>query len=895
MSKLILYPQEIKQLDPEILGGKGVNLVHLFQKGFKIPPFFLISTTAYERFVTSSGAVKFIEELKAGWTKKGVSGCIITIQKVVSLFEKAPFEKTMEHEINEELQLFFESTSKKNSLAVRSSATVEDLSNYSFAGIFETTFGGCQTLFERIKKCWTSIWKESALFYFEKIGMKPWEVRMGVIVQEAIPAGSSGVLFTTFQTSEMGDVLRIEANWGLGTTLVSAKSSPDVYLLSKENSKALQKVLGNKERFATIKDGNELTEILTPDSQRHKFVLKDKHLKSLAQISKQVESLFGQPQDVEWAFWQKEFYLVQSRPITKSRIQVQPKVKRFWTSFFFLERFPQPVSPLGWTVLEGPVIYRALQEPLRLLARRDLANEKLTRLFYGRPYTDLNVFRFLYGFIPLKFLSPDKQELIALSGGKPPSLFERLYLYIPFLIRVIAYDSNWVFIFHVNNWKNFTYWYWAKIKKLTGLSLSSLGKELIFDKLLEAQNLTDKFLKLHRWSITYADVFFQLLNLLCRIWFKRYKDIHAVSLLSGVEGNLTVEMNLELWELSRLCAQNTALNEFFLKEKPKSLEKIESCPSSTSFLKAYQKFLEKFGHRSNSLDIYYSTWSEDSTYILEVLRKFLEIKDENNPAQAEAFRREQQKAYTDKALRKLSERLFNRIFPFKKMMFIFVLRHAKFFVLFRENQRFYWQMSIAQMRRIALELGKRIFLEGKVEETEDVFFIKLQELKDYIENGKELDWQEVIAQRKSEFKNHQNKTVPNLIKELEDGSLDFEFGSQKSEIYHGMPISPGKASGRARFIPDLREFEQIKKGDILVTQSLDPGWTPIFGFISGLVMEVGGMLSHGSILAREFGIPAVSNVSGLQRKIKDGDEIVVDGNMGQVFKISTKSFEEVNS
>ncbi|MFQ5866053.1 MAG: PEP/pyruvate-binding domain-containing protein [bacterium] len=884
MSNLILLPQKIRRVNPDILGGKGANLVRLFQHGFKVPPFFVISTKAYEQFLSDSGGVETIQEMKKVWEQKGVSADLEAPRRLLKIFETYPVSKELARKIEQELQKYFKDVKQNAPLAVRSSATVEDAPEYSFAGVFETSFGDCRTLLERIKSCWASLWREAALFYFARIGVKPWEVSMAVIVQQTIPAEAAGILFTTTQHPELGEVLRIEANWGLGTTLVSAKSSPDIYLLSKKNSHVLQKVLGRKEILAMFRDGNKLVETATAESQRSQFVFEERQANTLGELGRQIEQCFGQPQDVEWAFWQRQFYLLQSRPISRASLHTLPKVRKIWTPFFFLERFPQPVSLLGWSLLEEPVINRAFREPLSLLGRRRFAKQRLTHLFYGRLYSDIDVFRLLYGFIPPAFLAQDKQSLISVSGEKLPSWFERLYLYLPFLVRTVSYDSNWFFIFHLRNWRNFTHWYWAQIRKFKQMELSNFSKEQLLVKLLAAQNLTDQFLKLHRWSITYADVFFQLLNSLCRRWLKENRDIHAVSLLSGLEGNLTVEMNLALWELSRVCTKNAALKEYLFTVKPVSLEQIKKISGSEDFISTYKSFLRKYGHRSNSLDILYPTWSEDATYVLDVVRKFFEVSEEDSPARSEALRKEHQKAMTRQALDKLSKGLFQRIMPIKRMIFLLIVHFAKAFVLLRENQRFYWQMSIAQMRRIALELGKHLVSENKIEAPDEVFFLHLNELRAFICKGKEIKWKEVVTERKTELQRNQKETPAILVKELEDGSFDFEFGGEDVEILYGMPISPGKARGRAKVISDLRQFVHLRKGDILITPSLDPGWTPIFGLISGLAMEVGGMLSHGSILAREFGIPAVSNVRGLTHKINDGDEIVVDGNLGQVIK-----------
>ncbi|RMD93592.1 MAG: hypothetical protein D6813_03850 [Calditrichaeota bacterium] len=859
--KFIIVPQEGIRADTQLMGGKGANLVYLINHKLPVPSFLILSTELYKELVLKRISGERLTQFKKAWTTHKTEDSQSLARNLQTEIYDLHFPEEIEKEIFDCLKKFIDHP-KKLQVAVRSSATVEDSARTSFAGIFATYFVSTDGLVDAIKKCWASLWSERALHYFRNAGMKPWEIAMAVILQEVVQAEASGVLFTNIQHPYFGSIMQIEAYSGMAPSEKEKYEKPQLYRLNRHTGNLLESGF----------------------PANRKPLLNESALHTLFESGKQIETFFATPQDVEWAISQGRGYILQSRPVTKAPQKEKTAIRRIWTPFFFMERFPHPVSPLGWSLLEGPVIFRAFREPLFLLGQSWLARKQLTRFFYGRPYTDLRVFYLLYGFIPPIFLSSDKRDLIALAG-KAPSWWRRLYLYLPCLVRTIAYDANWFFIFHLRKWQNFTRWYTRKILKLRNHSLDGLDKKSLLKFLLRARQLTDRFLILHRWSITYADIFYQLLNLLCKRWLKSAPEINAVSLLSGLEGNRTVEVNQALWKLAQLCYKNKTCRTYFQKHRPKSLNDLKKC-NCPDFYRAVEKFLVQYGHRANSLDIFFPTWAEQPVYVFEILESYMKLIENAKAEPVELIKIHQQKSLEKRAKDLLKQGFWQQILPFRRWCFTLVLHYAKTFVLLRENQRFYWQMSIAQMRRAVVELGKRFQKEGKIKTDDYIFFLTAQEITRHILNSAALPDAEIVQARMEEFHRNQKNVPPTLIREYSDDTFDFEYGGKEVEVLTGMPISPGTAQGTARIVDNLSQFTQLKKGDILVTKSLDPGWTPILGLISGAVLEVGGMLSHGSILAREFSIPAVSNVQGLYQKIRDGEKIVVDGNRGQVIKLN---------
>jgi len=329
----------------------------------------------------------------------------------------------------------------------------------------------------------------------------------------------------------------------------------------------------------------------------------------------------------------------------------------------------------------------------------------------------------------------------------------------------------------------------------------------------------------------------------------------------GLPGNKTVEMNIELWNLSRANRYHPPPGGWY--------RYITTTDN-------WESFVQKFGHRSTCLDIATPTFAEDKNYILELAQQYQSLSPEMSPEKKqkdfEQLREERYKSI----LKILSQQHFGFL---KKIFFKMLMNWSEQFMLLRENQRYYWHQSLAINRKIFLEFGKRFFDQGWLEQQENIFFLTRSEIEKFFTNKPALQ-NSIIENRIKQHQNWQTIQPPALI----DESNLFPTNHQRTgNQLAGIGASPGIVTGNARVVMTFQEMSQVQPGEILVVPTTDPGWTPMFGIIKGLVMEVGGVLSHGSIVAREFGIPAVTSVQQATSLISSGMSITVDGNKGVVW------------
>lgn len=658
---------------------------------------------------------------------------------------------------------------KLSPLAVRSSATSEDAPDVSWAGQLDSFLWikGFEDLLEAIKKCWGSLWKENVIIYCKNRGIPHDGINLAVIVQQMIPGEPSGVAFTADPTT------------GEERVIIEPK----------------------------IEQG-----------LRHQ----------LSGLVKSIEKHYGFPQDVEWAYHQGEFYILQARPITT--------IKPVWTRAFFDERFPHPVSPLGWSILGELVKQRAFIDPLRYLGYENPEKLDVFRLIRSRPYVLVEVFQALYKhFLP--FLRPSdweryfpnrnypKRRLYLLKMGSP---LRRLWCMGSNLVR----DNNWILPLHYRKWKTFLRGYLKELKDVQGQDRESLSDEELKCVFQQLQSMVDRFLQIHRWSITWAEV-------LCGVLGQLTKERGTLLNLIISSRDKTSEINYALWRLAQ----------------------------QRDVQKGLRDFLEAYGHRANSLDISFPTWEEDPQFVLDLVKGYTSCPDPSQ-REREALKRQGQ------ALELLSRKL-NLL---GKALLRPVLTWAQRMILLREEQRFYWQMTMAEIRKVFLEFGNRFVIRQIIEKPQDIFFLTLDEFYQVL-NGKTLEIKRLVLERKRKKQAEEGELPPPFVV----GSKPAEIEPfHKGKVLQGMGISPGQAEGKASVIPDMRDYPQIAPGRILVTTTVDPGWTPVLITVSGLVLETGGALSHGAIVARELGLPAVANVKEATKLIPPEVRIAINGDSGEV-------------
>jgi len=723
-----------------------------------------------------------------------------------------------------------EKSSKPLSLAVRSSAPFEDHSVFSLAGQFKTYLNVSQVdqVVNSVYKCWDSMNSGYVHAYMQQFNYSMKKASMGVLVQKMLRPDFAGVLFTKHPVTGDENVLLVEIVRGIGELLVSGKQEP-VRIIVRRIDKTVDKIYGNDDDIQYFNSFCDFVNVI----------------QELVDLSLKIEKLFKSPQDIEWAFEDGKLWILQSRPITHSVSSQRTKVDKggqIWTDYFFAERFVEPLSPLGWSILEKWVVKNAFREPLKFMGNLKLAKSKnITKLIGGYPFTKITVFQRIYAPIPLNFISQDKQASLLLHNRQSNWLVEALKA-IPYVIRLtLIKDFNWIPEVNLRLWRKFVRYSNKRVaflkEKLTGTK-----DTLIIFK--ETEELTDRFLALHRWSITFADIFFVLLQkFLYLIKPTDNCDKLLSDLLTGLN-NETIKANVHLLHMDQ---------------------------SDNSF----NDFIKKYGHRSESLDIYHPNWMDEPETIKTLFGKIGAAKKTNFIAHEISDRINVREKAEQVCYQYISG--YNPVFRLIiKQLFVWFLYYTQEFTLLRENQRNQWHKILAVMRACVQNRGQELVKKGLLANTDDVFFLRRHEFINI--DLYKTDIQKRVNHRKKIRENHINRK--NFL--LQQQRTKKNSSTYSSERLEGFGVSKGIIRGRARIARSFTEARQANGDEILIAHSADPAWSPIFSVISGMVLETGGILSHASIVAREFGLPTVTGIARATEVIRDGDLLEINGESGIV-------------
>lgn len=529
-----------------------------------------------------------------------------------------------------------------------------------------------------------------------------------------------------------------------------------------------------------------------------------------------------------------------------------------WTAGFLNERFPAPVSPLGWSVI-GPLLDElALRDPLRWMGYPAADTIPVTRLYRGHPYANVAVFEILYKPFPDALLIQDAIRYF--PGGdvtrRRRAPYPRSLVQPRFVLSLASHALR-----DPVTSSPFNLWKWSRHVPRHDHAVAALERELqgvgdtadaearLLDIITRSEQAHGQLLKIHRWSLTYADLFFKLL--------KDAAGKAPAEAWTAQTDNKTMQVNRSLVNLARLGESCPALSQV------KPWVAVRNDPECRSLAEGMERFLAEHGHRSPSLDIAHPTWAEQPDAVLDILR---EMGDEN--------------------LRRAS-RLF--VAPAHFTLLAPLVWLARAYTALREDQRYYWQESLAITRRSYVQLGRLWHSHGRLDRPGDIFYAEQEQVRGVIRGDHDIRVlrDEIRARRaewgqyEAEFRESPAQAYPPFLQ----GDVPLNRVSQLSGAWHGQGVSPGRARGRARVARHYTELDQVQTGEILVTLSTDPAWTPVFGRLGGLVLEWGGVLSHGAVVAREYGLAAVVGLPGITDELRNGDEIEVDGGAGTVRRL----------
>ncbi|MCB0078051.1 MAG: hypothetical protein KDD73_11610 [Anaerolineales bacterium] len=704
-------------------------------------------------------------------------------------------------------------------VAVRSSAVAEDTALASFAGLQATLLDVADVdgLHAAVQRVWASLHSAEATAYRQRQGAA--HAAMAVIVQAQVPATVAGIAFSHDPRDGRPTPI-IEAVRGLGEGLASGTVEPQLWRFGA-NGEPLQ-------------------------MPRHPLLGREA-LDGVRALLDAATALFGDGQDVEWASDGQRLWLLQARPITTGHgggfTDHWPDDDHLWTAAFLNERFTQPVSPLGWSLIAPALATLALGQPLALTGVRQ-PPQPLLKLWNGHPYSRVLAWQQLYKLFP-DWLLPEDASRFYPEGDcslrhAPATPTWGVHLLING-VRILAKDGQAASPLHnPQAWQRYEAKQAAQLLqlrfRLRHLDEASdpiaAGRTLLRD----AQAVADALLLLHRWSIFYADLSYSLLRRLLSARFGAAEGARRAAAVAGAVDSVTTRMNRALAELAAELADESGTT-------------LDALTSDAQ--RRVERFLSRYGHRAFSLDIYDPPWEADPDGFLGFVRTV-------RPAPTPGVFGQAQSPLWLRPLAALS----------------------RDYLRLREAQRFHWQQLLSFQRQVALALGERWVASGHLPAAEAVFGMSWEELLSGTPAG------EVAAQRLATLKRLRGQAMqaqgwhyPDFLR----GNAP--LAQRQGDDLQGRAVSEGIGRGPARLVHDPTALSRVQPGDILVTPSPDPAWTPIFGTIAGLVTERGGQLSHGAVVAREYGLPAVFGVRGAMQRIREGEIVVVDGGAGVVVRL----------
>ena len=780
-----------------------------------------------------------------------------------------------------------------DTVAVRSSAPAEDLPFASFAGQQDSflNISGADAVVESVRRCWASLWTERAVAYRAANGINHREAGLAVVVQDLITATSAGVLFTANPVTGTRTETVINASAGPGHLVVSGSVNPDHFVVETATGRILIRSPG----AATAGLHRSLT---------------DARIRELTALGDTVQQLFGAPQDMEWVIDAAgKIWVTQSRPITTLYPLPDPAAAeplgtesgpsaetRVYLCGSLLQGLTRPLTPMGLSVLgsmrnrKGPWLY--VNPGLRMYV--DLTS--LVRNKYGR--------RYLLRMLPLadgrtgavipallddpRFgvrERPPRKARPAKPGAPAPrkpgtgssaartadsmanlALMVRL---IPPMLRAAVRPG-------AELRRAFDYGNRLEAQLVLPEPATTFGRLDHAQRILE--NTVDELIQA---TLPGPSVGYLMLAAARRLLRGVAEPRELEAVLRGLPNNVTTEMDLELWQLAVTIGANAASREVFLAHGPRELAATYAAGALPAVAQTgLHGFLDRYGHRAVAeIDLGMPRWSEKPDHIFGMISNYLHVEDPEQAPDRQFARAEE---HAEARIRSLVQRTRARS-RLRARQVEFCLRRTRQLSGLRELPKFYIILALAEMRRQLKEVGAELARSGSITVAEDVYFLEFDEVRVGLRGA---DLKGIVTDRRRLYDVElRRRRIPRLL--LSDGT-DVEAAvmakSPASDALTGTPASAGSATGMVRVILDP-VGAHLEPGEILVAPSTDPGWTPLFMTAGALVLEMGGVISHGAVVAREYGIPAVVGVPDATTRLRTGQRVTVDGSAGTVRQV----------
>ena len=927
MTTMFTTPIKTTQNDLDLVGGKGRSLARMSCADFDVPGGFLVTTDAYKKFIADSDLKSKIIELAKPELRDGYPNFELSSKEINKIIQNAKIDAN----IVDQIKVAYQQLDQANlSVAVRSSANAEDLPDFSFAGQQETflNVSGEDEVVSAVKKCWSSLWTAQAISYRHQNGIDQSSVAMGVVVQVMIPSEVSGILFTANPTNGERSEMIVNSSFGLGEAVVGGQVTPDTFIVDRTTLTSKETILGPKEH-QIVYDGDQGIKIeKVSESNQGISSLSDSMLTELCNAALKVEALYeGTPQDIEWAFCNGKLHLLQSRPITNLPVQpievdwTPPSPAKYVARRQIVENMPDPLCPLfeelyllrglelvrpegagmvgggplfvtvngyGYMRFDHQIIHDMNIEKIKDLSEEEIEAEdfKMMRKYSADAYARVSTMAVSDVKIFQEELKPEDRKLFddwyEKSGREE----------IDGILTIPCPDFPTFIAFNHTTWNNKILKRWFEYtkprlenvaKKWKEINISNASNQTLLDGITEMGIEEGNY-----WSDDSSHTFgvAKSTDDQFNTFLKTVLPDHNFTsgqFLSGIDSK-SMQANADLFEIAKLIRGNDELEYLVLTvPAPFLMEALQKNEKAKEVNRALDNLFSIYGHQGYSLDFIEPTQEEDPSGLFASLKSMVRDK---------SYHPDNQKAKTAKIRKEKYEEISKLLSGLEYWQFRYRWWLALKFNYIREEVAFYFGYTWSILRPMAFELNQRLVGSSILKGNHDIFFLKTEEIADCIsllESNKSTEKyiplvEERINYREACKRHHPPGTLPSYASKV-DG-ISFKETQRKNDDNSnemlGFPVSSGIITAKASVVTGPSEFDKMEPGTILVSPLTTPAWTQLFAHAVGLVTDIGSILAHGSIVAREYGIPAVLGVGNGTIRIKHGQTITIDGDAGTV-------------
>ena len=864
-----------------LVGGKAANLGELIHANLPVPPGICVTTEAY-RQVAASAAIDYDAFSTAGPEE---------LKRLAGQAREALLAAPIPPAVAKSIADAYVALGRNVPVAVRSSATAEDLPYASFAGQQDTYLHiiGPSAVLDAVRRCWASLWTDRAVVYRTTNGIDHRAARLAVVVQQMVDAEVAGVLFTANPVTGRRRQTVIDASPGLGESVVSGAVNPDHFVVDTETGVIVEQRLGDKRLEVRPLPNGGTKHVDRKDGSNRSCITEDQ-VRDLVALGDRVEAHYGKPQDTEWAIdANASIWLTQARPITtlfplpkEQRRGQKSDDLRVYFCFSVAQGLYRPITPMGMAGFR--VLASAAARLMGIPVEDALAGPPIFAEAGQRLFIDLTgVLRGRVG----RVLMPRVLDVMEARSAvilrrlcEDPQLSVAQPSPLPFVRRVLRIAFKHAVPLQIFQALTQPDAARARVERIGSELASRLtlpSTATIAERLDFAQRVLETEISLAPRTMPAAAAGLGMLGVASKLLGDLAQPGDLQTVLRSLPHNVTTEMDLALWELAKAIKADESAA-CALRDQPamELARQFHAGILPPTAQRGLTEFLSSYGHRAVAeIDLGMPRWSDDPAHILGVLANYLRLeKPEMAPDAVFARGAMEAEAMIETLVGRARTR--SRL---RASLVRFALRRARQLAGLREIPKYYMVVALAAVRRELAAVGAELASRGTIETAPDVFFLDLTEVR---EAAAGRDMRHIVEQRRQAYQLElRRRHIPNVL--LSDGTEpEAHFTAPTSATgLAGTAASAGIVTGVARVVLDP-VGARLEPGEILVAPSTDPGWTPLFLTAGGLVMEMGGANSHGAVVAREYGIPAVVGVPNATGRIMTGQRITVDGVAGTI-------------